>query len=97
MAAKLTDLTVAADLHGGQVTATVEASNDGFKTIVSTTQVRVQDGVNTYPLNSLRGSGQAVRVRLDLMRGPTRPARRWWTVSASPPARPTDSPSIMHI
>ena len=69
-AARLTDLTVAADLHGGQVTATVEISNDGFRTVASSTQVRVQDGVNTYPLNSLRGSEQAVRVRLDLMRGP---------------------------
>ncbi|MBI5395702.1 MAG: hypothetical protein HZA91_10435 [Verrucomicrobia bacterium] len=67
--AKLTELTLAAELNGGQVTATIELSNDGFRTIVSAMEVHVRDGVNTYPLNSLAATAHAVRVRLDLSRG----------------------------
>jgi hypothetical protein len=67
--ATLTDLTVAADLNGGQVTATVELSGDGFRTIASRMPVHVRDGVNVYSLESLTISARAVRVRLDLRRG----------------------------
>jgi hypothetical protein len=67
---KLTELTLAVELNGGQVTATVEVSNDGFRTVASATQLDVQGGVRTYPLNSLACWAQAVRVRFDLSRGP---------------------------
>jgi hypothetical protein len=66
---RLVDLCVAADLNAGQVTATVEVSDDGFRTIASTTQVRVLEGVNTYSLDSLRVPARAVRVRIGLKRG----------------------------
>jgi hypothetical protein len=69
MAAKLIDVTVAAELNSGEMTATVEASNDGFGTIASVMKVSLRDGVNTYPLGSLRKPARAVRVRLDLTRG----------------------------
>jgi hypothetical protein len=68
--AKLHDLTVAADLNQGSVTATVQGSDDGFKTVQSQLEIVVRDGVNTYPLDRLEGSARAVRVRLDLARGP---------------------------
>lgn len=68
--AKPTGLTVAAELNGGQVTATAETSNDGFKTVSSSATIRLRDGVNSYSLDSMPGSGQAVRVRLDLTCGP---------------------------
>ncbi|MFH1920631.1 MAG: discoidin domain-containing protein [Planctomycetota bacterium] len=67
--AKLNDLTVAAELSHGEVTATVQTSNDGFQTVRSEVQIPVRDGVNTYPLDSLEGAPRAVRVRLDLVRG----------------------------
>ena len=67
--ATLTDLTVAADLNGGQVTATVELSGDGFRTIASRMPVRVRDGVNAYSLASLTTKARFVRVRFDLRRG----------------------------
>jgi len=69
--ATLTDLTVAADLHGGQVTATVELSHDGFTTIASRMPVRVRDGVNVYSLDPLTTKARSVRVRFDLRRGPS--------------------------
>ena len=67
--ATLTDLTVAADLNGGQVTATIELSSDGFRTIASRMPVPVRDGVNVYSLESLTIKARSVRVRLDLRRG----------------------------
>lgn len=68
--AKLEELEIAADLDGGQVTATVEVSDDGFRTVTGIASVRIQDGVNKYSLDSLRAAARAVRVRLDLTRGP---------------------------
>jgi len=65
--ARLTELTVAVDLHGGQVTATVETSNDEFKTVSSGGPIPLRDGVNAYALQGLAGC--AVRVRFDLARG----------------------------
>ena len=69
MPAKLDTFSVTADLNGGQVTATVETSDDGFNTVRSQFQIVVKDGVNRYPLDSLQGTARAVRVRLDLARG----------------------------
>ena len=66
--AKLDELTATADLNGGQVTATVETSDDGFKSVRSHTQVPIEDGVNSYPLDGLQGAARAVRVRFDLVR-----------------------------
>ena len=68
--AKLGELTVTADLNDGRVTATVQTSDDGFQTVRSQIQIVIRDGVNTYPLDSLEGEARAVRVRLDLVRGP---------------------------
>jgi hypothetical protein len=69
VAARLAELIVAVDLHGGSVTATVETSNDGFRTIRSEAQIALQEGVNTYPLADLRGASRAVRVRFKLDAG----------------------------
>ncbi|MFH1266574.1 MAG: LamG-like jellyroll fold domain-containing protein, partial [Planctomycetota bacterium] len=67
--ARLTDMTVAAELNQGSVTATVEASDDQFKTVRSQVQIAVKDGMNTYPLDSFEGAVRAVRVRLELAPG----------------------------
>ena len=67
--AKLIDLTVAAELNDGQVTATVETSADGFQTVRSQVEITVRDGVNSYPLDALQGVSREVRVRFDLVRG----------------------------
>jgi len=64
--ATLRDLAIAADLNGGRVQATVETSDDGFKTVRSSIRLAVEDGVRTYPLNALKNAAPAVRVRLDL-------------------------------
>jgi hypothetical protein len=68
--AKLAELTVAADLNGGQANATVEASDDAFTTVSSSRFFPVQDGVNTYPLSAMQSSARMVRIRFDLVRGP---------------------------
>jgi len=49
--AKLIDLTVAADLNGGRVTATIEASDNGFRTIQAQMKVPIRDGVHAYPVS----------------------------------------------
>ena len=67
--AKLGNLTVTADLNHGRVTATVETSDDGFKTVRSRTRIPLRDGVSTYPLAGLEGTPRGVRVRFDLARG----------------------------
>jgi hypothetical protein len=72
--AKLDSLTVAADLNGGRVRATVETSRDGFQTIQSRSRIRVRDGVNSYPLRALSGASRAVRVRFDLSPARNAPA-----------------------
>jgi len=68
--AKLRELTVAADLNDGRVTATVQTSDDGFETVRSQVEIVIRDGVNSYPLDGLEGAARGVRVRLDLARGP---------------------------
>lgn len=68
--AKLADLTVAADLNGGQANATVETSDDAFTTVSSSRSFPVQDGVNTYPLSAMQSSARMVRIRFVLVRGP---------------------------
>ena len=68
--ARLHELTVAADLNRGRVTATVQTSDDGFESARSQLEIVIRDGVNTYPLDSLEGAARAVRVCLDLARGP---------------------------
>jgi len=68
--ASLIDLTVAADLNGGRIEATIETSSDGFKTVAAQTHVTVKDGVSTYPLGALKGTAPGVRVRLDLAAAP---------------------------
>jgi hypothetical protein len=67
--AQLTDLMVTTDLHGGQVNATVETSNDNFKTVGSSADVPIRDGVNTYSLSSIKDPSQMVRVRFTLKPG----------------------------
>ena len=85
--ARLAEFTATADLYGGQMTATVETSNDGFRTIASAKRVRVQDGVNAYSLDSLQGRAKAVRVRFELTRGPDAactPVLDGFRITASP-------------
>jgi hypothetical protein len=69
MPARLTELTVTVDLHGGQGTVTVETSNDSFGKISSTGPIRLQDGVFTYPLGVGKEPAQMVRLRFDLVKG----------------------------
>lgn len=64
----LSTLEVAADLCAGQVTATVETSNDGFTTVQSRTEIALRDGVNTYPLDQIKGMANALRVGFGLVR-----------------------------
>ena len=64
----LTELTVATDLNGGEVSVAVETSDDGFKTVRSQTKLPVTDGVHAYPLQDLQG--RAVRVRFEMVRQP---------------------------
>jgi hypothetical protein len=88
--AKLTELTVAADLHGGQVTAVVETSNDGFASVLSSSEVRLRDGVGSYPLTGIKQAAQMIRVRLVLARGAdaaTSPAVDGFRISAEPEKR----------
>ena len=96
LAATPTDLTVAADLRGGEVTATVELSNDGFRSVASTVVVRVRDGVNTYPLGAIRTPGK-VRLRLDLAASPDAaesPVIDGFRLEAAPPRERSAEQSI---
>lgn len=68
--ARLTELTVTVDLHGGQGTVTVETSNDAFRKVSSSGPIELQDGVNTYPLGAGAKPAQMVRLRFELVRGP---------------------------
>jgi hypothetical protein len=61
----VTELTTAVDLHGGRVTATIETSDDGFKTVRAQMPVTLDDGVTTHRLTGL-APAQFVRVRFDL-------------------------------
>ena len=69
VSARLQQFTVAAELNRGRVTATVETSNDGFQNVQPQLHIKVQDGVNTYPLDPLKRASRAVRVRFDLAPG----------------------------
>lgn len=62
----LAELTVAVDLNGGQANATVEVSDDAFRTAGARVTVAVVDGVKTYSLKGL--GGRSVRVWLELVR-----------------------------
>jgi hypothetical protein len=64
--ARLQELTVAAELNSAEMAVSVETSDDGFKTILSTSKFSLRDGVNAYALKD--AAGRAVRVRLDLLR-----------------------------
>jgi hypothetical protein len=64
--AKLTRLDVAAELRGGRVLATVETSDDGFRTVSGQNRIPVREGFGSYPLSALKRPSRAVRVRLDL-------------------------------
>ena len=55
--------------NGGQATATVETSADGFGAVRSHVEIAVRDGVNRYPLDALQGVSREIRVRFDLVRG----------------------------
>jgi hypothetical protein len=66
--AELHTLEVAADLCAGQVTANVETSNDAFKTIQSRTEIALRDGVNTYPLDPIKGPASSIRIKFTLVR-----------------------------
>ena len=62
------DLGPAGDLGAGQVTATIKTSNDGFKTVRARTEITLRDGVNTYPLDQLKGVANSIRVGFTLVR-----------------------------
>jgi hypothetical protein len=63
------ELTLAAELHGGAVTATLQASDDHFQSIRAAPAIRIQDGVHTYRLQGEAQASSAVRLRLDFVRG----------------------------
>jgi len=65
---ELQALEVAADLRAGRASATVETSNDEFKTVQSRTEIALRDGVITYPLDSIRGAATNIRVAFTLVR-----------------------------
>lgn len=67
--AQLKELTLATDLNGGRVMATIETSDDDFKTVQARKQIAVQDGVNLYSLANVTDVSRAVRLRLDVARG----------------------------
>jgi hypothetical protein len=67
--ARGTELTVATELNSGGVTATIEVSDDGFRTVRSKTVIQVEDGVRAYVLPPDLGVTRAIRVRFDLSRG----------------------------
>jgi hypothetical protein len=67
--ARGTELTVAAELNSGSVTARVEVSDDGFRTVRSKTVIEVEDGVRAYALPPQLDAARAIRVRFDLSRG----------------------------
>ena len=51
MPISVAELTAAVDLHGGRVTATIETSDDGFKTVGAKRVLpNLDDGVRTYRL-----------------------------------------------
>jgi uncharacterized protein YfdQ (DUF2303 family) len=66
MLASPKELTVAADLNGGQISVALETSDDGFRTVRAHAKLFVRDGVKAYPLRGLHG--RAVRVRFALLR-----------------------------
>ena len=71
------------------MTATVETSNDGFRTIASAKagpRSRRRERIGTW-LDSLQGRAKAVRVRFELTRGPDAactPVLDGFRVTASP-------------
>jgi hypothetical protein len=65
---KLRAITVAADLHGGEVKATFETSSDGFKTVDRRLEFPLGDGVHDYPLGPSGRPAGAVRVVFRLAR-----------------------------
>jgi hypothetical protein len=86
-AASLRDLTVAAELNRGSVAATLETSNDGFRTVAAQGQLAIRDGVSTYPLSQLHRPSRAVRIRLDLTpgdRGTSTPVIDAFRITAEP-------------
>jgi hypothetical protein len=64
--ASLQELTVAAELNGGQVSVSIETSDDEFKTMASASKISVREGVNAMPLQGVQG--RAVRVRFEMLR-----------------------------
>ena len=67
--ARVTELTIATELNSGRVTAMIEVSDDGFRTVQSRTAIQVKEGVQAYPLRPELGIARAIRVRFDLSRG----------------------------
>jgi hypothetical protein len=61
-----TEFTVVADLNGCTATATLQLSDDGFKTLRPEIPLPLRDGLNSYPLSSKPEASLAVRVRFDL-------------------------------
>ena len=66
--AELRTLEVAVDLCAGQVTATVETSNDGFNTVQAHIEIALRNGVSTYPLDPIKGEANSLRVGFTLVR-----------------------------
>jgi hypothetical protein len=67
--ARLRELTVALDLHGGQAVAVVETSDDDLATVRSRAAVTLRENVTVYPLDTEQLGGRCVRLRLELRRG----------------------------
>ncbi len=70
MAVVPTWLSVATELHGGAIVATVQTSNDEFKSVHDEPPIRLQEGAHEYSLRGPVGAARAVRLRLDFVRGP---------------------------
>ncbi|MHB8861132.1 MAG: discoidin domain-containing protein [Pirellulaceae bacterium] len=64
--AGLEELTIAVELNGAQVSASIETSDDGFKTVASASSIAVLDGANSYALKDVQGS--AVRLQFEMLR-----------------------------
>ena len=92
--AKLQEFIIAAELHGAEVTASIETSEDGFKTVASQQEMAVRDGVNAYTMQAAPemrcacGSPCAGR--------PPQPHHRSSTVSVSRPT-PCVPPSCAEV
>jgi hypothetical protein len=67
--ARLQELAVSVDLHGGEAKAVLQASDDGFVTVRSSLEFPLRDGVTVHPAGVSGPVGRSVRARFELTRG----------------------------